>query len=42
VATEENLIFPAAEDVVRREGAQVLAAIGEEMARRRGARFRPG
>jgi hemerythrin-like domain-containing protein len=42
VATEENLIFPAAEAAARREGAQALAAIGEEMARRRGAPFRPG
>jgi hemerythrin-like domain-containing protein len=42
VATEENLIFPAAEAAVRREGEQALAAIGEEMAKRRGARFRPG
>jgi hemerythrin-like domain-containing protein len=37
VRTENELVFPAAEALVRTEGSSVMDSIGDEMARRRGA-----
>ena len=36
VRTENDLVFPAAEALVRSEGSCVMGSIGDEMARRRG------